>query len=104
MINKTKRQSNHIYSLRRNRGYLQKHLSALLGHHYTAMVSQYENGRSLPPLKTAMLLEIALGAKLSEIYVDLYGRLETLVLKRANGLAPVIRRQIRGRLKGKDST
>ena len=52
----------------------------------------------------AMLLEIALGAKLSEIYVEQYMRLHALVLARAAHLPPLLRRQIRSRLEGKDTT
>jgi DNA-binding XRE family transcriptional regulator len=103
MVPKTKRQPNHIYSLRRNRGYLQKQLATLLGHRYTQMVSQYENGASLPPLETALLLEIALGAKLSEIYVGLYQDLQLHVLARAQQLPDPLKRQIIGRLLGKDA-
>jgi DNA-binding XRE family transcriptional regulator len=99
---KTKRGTNHIYSLRRNRGYLQKHLAALLGHRFTQMVSSYEVGTALPPLETALLLEIALGARLSEIYVDLYQELQMKLLARADHLPHAIRRQILGRLLGKD--
>ena len=102
MIHKTKRVPNHIYSLRRSRGYLQKQLAAVLGHRYTHMVSQYENGHSLPPLQTALLLEIALGAKLSEIYVDLYRELQCQVLARADHLPQPIRRQIYGVVLRKD--
>jgi len=40
------------------------------------MVSKYESGVSLPPLETALLLEIALGIRLSELYVDLYQDLQ----------------------------
>jgi transcriptional regulator with XRE-family HTH domain len=100
---KTKRGTNHIYSLRRNRGYLQKHVAALLGHRYTQMVSQYECGTAFPPLETALLLEIALGAKLSEIYVDLYRELQLQVLTRAERLPGQMRQQVLGRLLGKDS-
>lgn len=103
-IHKTKRGTNHIYSLRRNRGYLQKHVAALLGHRFPQMVSQYECGTAFPPLETALLLEIALGAKLSEIYVDLYRDLQLRVLTRAESLPTEMRRQILGRLLGKDST
>lgn len=102
MTPKNKRGLNHIYALRRNRGYLQKHLAVLLGHRFTQMVSQYESGASLPPLETALLLEIALGARLSEVYVDLYQDLQLLVLKRAEVLPPELRRQLNGRLLGKE--
>ena len=102
MTQKHKHGFNHIYSLRRNRGLLQKHLAVLLGHHYVGMVSQYESGASLPPLATALLLEIALGARLSEIYVDLYQELQLHVLRHAEGLPPEHRRRIVSRLLGKD--
>ena len=102
MIPKHKRGINHIYALRRNRGYLQKHLATLVGHRYIQMVSEYETGRSLPPLETALALEIVLGARLSEIYVDLYQELRLLVLKRADKLPLETRRRLRSRLHGKD--
>ncbi len=102
MTPKNKKSINHIYALRRNRGYLQKHLAVLVGHRFTQMVSQYENGASLPPLETALLLEIILGARLSEIYGDLYQELQLLVLKRAVTLPPEMRRRLLSRLLGKD--
>jgi transcriptional regulator with XRE-family HTH domain len=88
--------------LRRIRRYRQKHLATLLGQRSTRMVSQYETGVTLPPLKTALLLEIALGAKLSEIYVDLYGKLGRLAVQRETQLPAVLGRHIRGRVLGKD--
>jgi hypothetical protein len=68
------------------------------------MVSQYECGAALPPLKTALLLEIALGARLSEIYVDLYRQLEHDVLVRARTLPKAMQGRTLSRLSGKDST
>ena len=62
---------NHLYALRRMRGYRQKHVAALLGYRSTTMISRLEAGERLPPLKVALLLEIVLGARLPEIYVDL---------------------------------
>lgn len=102
MTPKTKRGPNHIFKMRRNRGLAQKHVALLLGHHYTQMVSKYERGTSLPPLETALLLEITLGAKLSELYVDLYQELQLLVLKRSEMLYEDARRSLRSRLLGKD--
>src|SRR6185436_10890321 len=102
MTPKTKTEVNHILKMRRNRGLAQKHLAVLLGHAYTSMVSKYERGHALPPLQTAMLIEIALGVRLSELYVDLYQRLARQVLKRADRLPPDVRRPIRGRLLRKD--
>lgn len=102
MTPKTKRASNHIFNMRRNRRLLQKHLAALLGHQYTYMISKYEHGQRLPPLETALLLEIALGVRLPDLYPDLYRQLQALILKRSRVLPPDIRRGISGRLLGED--
>ena len=102
MTPKIKRGPNHIFKMRRNRGLAQKQLAVLLGHHYTQMVSKYESGTSLQPLETALLLEIALGIRLSDLYVDLYQELQLLVLKRSETLPENLRRSVRGRLLGKD--
>jgi transcriptional regulator with XRE-family HTH domain len=88
--------------MRRNRGFAQKHVATLLGHRYTQMVSKYERGTSLPPLETALLLEIALGVRLADLYVDLYQELQLLALKRSETLPEALRRSVRGRLLGKD--
>ncbi len=102
MTPKTKRVHNHILKMRRNRGLTQKQLARLLGHRSTHMVSKYERGLSLPPLETALLLEIALGVRLAELYVDLDQDLQHLALTRAEALPIVVRRAFRGRLLGKD--
>lgn len=103
MTPKHKRGVNHLYALRRNRGLLQKHLAVLLGQRMTQMISRYEHGASLPTLETALVLEIVLGARLSEIYVDLYRDLTCDVLKRAHTLPEPIRREVYGRLLRKDT-
>jgi transcriptional regulator with XRE-family HTH domain len=102
MLPKSKRGTNHISALRRNRGLLQKQLTVLLGHRSHRTVSHYENATALPPFRTALLLEIALGAKLSELFPDLYLELQALVLKRAKRLPVYVQRPLVGRLLGKD--
>ena len=102
MVPKTNRGRNHIFNMRRTRGLAQKQLARLLGHRYTDMVSKYEHGVSLPPLETALLLEIALGVRLSELYVDLYQGLRRVVVKRSESLPHELRRGLVGRLQGKD--
>jgi DNA-binding XRE family transcriptional regulator len=102
MTPKHKRGINHLYALRRNRGYLQKHMALLVGQRSAQTISQYETGTSLPTLETALLLEIILGARLSEIYVDLYQEMQLLVLERAEALSPDLRRQLVSRLLGKE--
>ena len=99
---KTKRVSNHIFKMRRNRGLAQKQLARLLGHRSTPMISKYESGVSLPPLETALLLEIALGVRLSELYVDLYQDLQIQVMKRSESLPMALQRGLLGRILGKD--
>jgi transcriptional regulator with XRE-family HTH domain len=93
---------NHLYTLRRIRGFRQKQLATLLGYRGTSMISRFESGVALPSVKVALLLQIALGAQLAEIYVDLYQELQALTLKRASLLPDALARSIRGRALGKD--
>lgn len=93
---------NYLYRLRRIRGYSQKQLAVLIGLRSFRTISDYERGRRLPPLKTAMALEIVLGTKLAEIYVDLYGQLGKQAVRREDLLPGRFARHIRGRVLGKD--
>jgi transcriptional regulator with XRE-family HTH domain len=102
MTPKTKRATNYIFNMRRNRRLLQKQLATLVGHRYTHMISKYEHGLRLPPLETALLLEIALGVRLPDLYPDLYQHLQALILRRSRVLPRDVRRGILGRLLGKD--
>ena len=102
MTAKTHRERNYIFNMRRNRRLLQKQLAVLLGHRLSFMVSKYEQGVSLPPLESAILLEIALGVRLPELYPDLYRRLQCSVLKRSKALPQGLRRDLVSRLLGKD--
>jgi len=100
---KTKARKNHLYALRRIRGYRQKHLTFLLGQRSAQMVSRYESGAVLPSLGTALLLEIILGARLSEIYPDLYSELATLASQREDQLPSVLGRAICRRVCDQDN-
>src|SRR5579863_6601983 len=102
MSPKTNREINYIFNMRRNRRFLQKQLALLIGHRYTYMLSKYEHGVSLPPLETALILEIALGVRLPDLYPGLYQRLQKEVLKRSRSLPVALRRDVVGRLLGKD--
>lgn len=89
--------------MRRNRSLLQKQLAVLLGHHSHRRISHYESGTAFPPFKTAVLLEIALGARLSELYPDLYRECLELILTRARQHLPEqTRRRLASRLLNKD--
>ena len=89
---------NYLLRLRRNRRYSQKQFATLLGLRSDKAISKYENGARLPQLKTAMLMEIVLGAKLSEIYVDLYGELGEQAVAREDRLIGQFSRHIRCRV------
>ena len=103
MTPKNKTEANFILNMRRNRGLAQKQLARLIGHKETSMLSKYEHGKALPPLQTALLLEIALGIRLSELYPNLYATLARQVTARAEGLSPRIRDTLVHRISGKDT-
>lgn len=93
---------NYLFRLRRIRGYSQKQLATLLGLRARKAVSDFEQGRRLPPLKVAMLLEVVLGTRLSEIYADLYRELGVQAVDREDRLPGRFSRHIQGRVFGKD--
>ena len=93
--------TNHLFRLRRSRTMSQKRLAYLVCTSVRA-ISDYERGRRLPPLKVAMLLEIVLSAKVSEIYVDVYQSLGQQAVTREDALPAGADHQIRSRLLGKD--
>lgn len=101
-MSKDIRIKNHLFRLRRIRGYSQKRLAYLLGQRSTRPMSDYERGRKLPPVVVAMTMEIVLGTKLSEIYGDLYQDLSLQAVAREDRLPGSFTRQIRGRVFGKD--
>lgn len=93
---------NYLFRLRRIRGYSQKQLALLVGLRIRKPVSDFEMGRRLPPLRVAMAFEVVLGAKLSEIYPDLYHDVGLQAVAREDQLPTRFRRQIRGRFLGQD--
>lgn len=93
---------NYLYRLRRNRGYSQKQLAQLLGLRDRGTICHFELGRRLPSLRTALTMEIVLGAKLSEIFPDLYATLGAEAVHREDRLPTKFVRHIRGRVTGKD--
>ncbi len=66
---------NELVVYRRRWGLSQKRVASLLGHRDTSMLSRYENGRSLPPLDTALRLEIIYRAPVAYLYYKLYASL-----------------------------
>ncbi len=53
-------------------GFSQKHVARLLGHPNVQMVSNYERGHSLPPVLTALRLEIIYRVPLAFLYGRVY--------------------------------
>jgi transcriptional regulator with XRE-family HTH domain len=93
---------NYLYRLRRMRRLSQKQFAALLGLRSREVIGHYEGGRRLPPLRIALSMEIVLGTKLSEIYLDLYRDLGLEAVDREDRLPGRYTRDIRGRVLGKD--
>jgi transcriptional regulator with XRE-family HTH domain len=94
--------TNYLFRLRRIRGYSQKQLAMLLGLRAPKAISEFEQGRRLPGLQTAVLLEIALGTQLRDIYPDMYQHLGRAAVRREDALPVRFSRHIRGRVLGKD--
>ena len=83
---------NELVVYRRRWGLSQKRVATLLGHRGASMVSRYENGKSLPPLETALRLEIIYRAPVAFLYYKLYASLRDHV--RASEAASTGFRQI----------
>ena len=80
VMGKNKNQ-NELVLYRRRLNLSQKQVAVLLGHRDTSMLSRYENGRSLPPLLTALRLEIVYRAPVAFLYLQLYTALREGVRK-----------------------
>lgn len=67
---------NHLWLYRKRMGFSQKQVALLLGHKSTWPISDYERGKRLPTLTTALKLEIILRVPVAFLYQDLYGNLK----------------------------
>ena len=77
---------NHLWLYRQKRGYSQKEVAFLLGHKSTAHISEYERGRRMPSVKTALKLEIVFSIPLAFLYSDLYAMLKEEIQSRREKL------------------
>jgi len=66
------RQSNRLWIARRSVGLGQKNVARLLGHKSTSTISEYETGRLLPSLPTALRLAVVYDRPITDLYPDLY--------------------------------
>lgn len=53
-------------------GHTQRQVARLLGHKDESMISHYEHGRALPPLATALSLELIYRAPVAFLFPELY--------------------------------
>ncbi len=70
---------NKIMFYRRRMGFTQRHVARLLRHADASMVSRYERGASLPPLETALGLELALRVPVAFLFPSLYEQLRSRI-------------------------
>jgi transcriptional regulator with XRE-family HTH domain len=61
-----------LWIARKRAGYPQKVVARLLGNRSLSIVSEYERGRKLPSLRTALKLELMYKTPLAQLYPGLY--------------------------------
>lgn len=66
---------NRLWLARKRAGFLLKWVAKLLGRRSIASVCEYESGRKLPTLPTAIRLELIYGMPMSALFPDLYREL-----------------------------
>lgn len=66
---------NELVLYRKRRALSQKRVASFLRQRDTSMLSRYENGRSLPPLPTALRLEIIYRVPVAYLYPKVYKEL-----------------------------
>lgn len=68
--------TNQLWLYRKRMAYSQKRVACLLGHASTTHLSEYERGRRLPSLETALRLEIILRMPMAFLYTEMYNRMK----------------------------
>gem|GEM_PF-3086313 len=66
------RQLNNLWINRKQAGLGQKSVARLLGHRSRSVISEYEAGRLLPSLPTALKLAVLYNRPITELYPTLY--------------------------------
>ena len=67
---------NGLWIARKKVGLGQKSVARLLGHKSTSPISEYETGRLLPSLRTALKLSVIYQTPLPDLYAPLYREIE----------------------------
>jgi len=78
---------NQLLLYRRRMQFSQKYVARLLDYPDTSMLSRYESGRSVPPLQTALRLEIIYRVPVAFLYPKLYEELRLAVRRRETELS-----------------
>ena len=93
---------NYLRAYRKRSGLSQSEVAYLLGCKNGAQVSRYERRRHMPPLRTALAFQAALGTPLSELYAGTYELVAKQVRSRAQNLS--VQLQTRNPQRGKNLT
>ena len=93
---------NYLRAYRKRSGLSQSEVAYLLGCKNGAQVSRYERRRHMPPLRTALAFQTALGTPLSELYAGTYESVAKQVSSRAQSLS--VQLQTRTRKRGQNLT
>jgi transcriptional regulator with XRE-family HTH domain len=83
------RTTNHLLLYRKRRQLSQKAVAVLLGRRNSTMLSRYENGKSLPPLSTALRLEIIYRVPVAFLFPRMYDDLRIRIRDKEGRLAGV---------------
>lgn len=71
---------------RKRMGYSQRYVALLLGHKSVSPISDYEQGKRLPSLETALKLELVLRVPVAFLYQGLYGELKQKIRQKEEHL------------------
>lgn len=66
--------NNRLWLYRKKMGYSQQMVAQLLGHKSPARICDYEQGKIIPSLETALKLAVILGTPIRELYFNLFGQ------------------------------
>lgn len=64
----------------------QEELARLIGKRSHSIISRYEHGKGLPPLRALLAYEVVFGFGLRQLVPELYGEVEEEVIARASEL------------------
>ncbi len=67
--------ANRLWIARQRAGFPQKWVAALLGHRSTSKISEYERGRKLPGLRTALKLSVIYQTPVAKLFPRLHAQL-----------------------------